>query len=578
METYIKRSMPSAPADSRPAHGSSALRRSLRRLRLLAPLAVGALALLAALSGYARSANAIPWLDECNYLNEANWIAEHGGPLGFLSESLRGNYPFDSRTPGLPLLGSLATQRSLAGVRPFRALNAALAFAALLGLYYLLKQAAGWRVGLFAVAVLSASGVWFDTTAILGVEPFVYLPFAAAWLLLSGWWQPKGRWFWAGLAVGLAYFFKGTANVLYMALALAGMLEILQRLRAGSAAEVPGAWWRTRLSATGLFALGALLGAGPVWLNNLVRYGNPFFNKNARVLWMDAYDQRLADGGDFSFLGYLRTHSLRACIERLSAGLAVQWENLLNTLGSAALPWSLVASVLLVLAVYGICADRIRWRRNVSLALVVLFVLLFAWWSRFGNVERFTGTLGPLLALYAALGAHRLLRRVPKAKRMRLPTACAALLLFTLNAGWGMAQGIRGGDLPPPSQSLQPPESYANLHAWLLEHAVKRGELTLVPGYFRPKHDLFWLLPQPMALALVPPALDYNAFSTWCAVNRARWLVIETNSWRDREALLAPYARTTEQGGVIFTLPGWKLAGVDATHAQPAYLIYEREE
>ncbi|MCW8133111.1 MAG: glycosyltransferase family 39 protein, partial [Planctomycetota bacterium] len=541
--------------------------------------AAAVLAVLAALGAYTRSANAVPWLDECNYLNEANWIAEHGGATGFVSACVRGAYPFDSRTPGLPLLGSFVTQRTLFGVRPFRALNAALAFAALLCLYALLERAAGWKAALFAAALLSASQLWADTSAILGVEPFVYLPYAAAWLLLSGWWRPRGRWLWAGVCVGLAYFFKGTANLLVLAAGAALVVEAVACLRAG---RKPGAPAKAAARAAGWGIAGFCAGAWPVLLNNTVRYGNPLHNKNAGIFWMDAYDQRLG-GGDFSLFGYLQSHSLAECLQRLGAGLGVQWENLLRTFGSAALPFSLLSAAGLGFALYGLARDPLRWRRTYSLALAGLFVALFAWWARFGNVERFTGTLGPLLAVYAACAAGVFLRRT-RFKPRRLSLSLAALGLCVAGSAAVQAARIEPAGWVSPRAPLEPGEKFEHLRRWIETHALERGEVTLVPGYFRPRYDLFWLLPQPpRGLRLIPPVRSLEELRAWDDALRAQgqpgavFLIVELNSWRDREALFEPYRRTDAHGRPTFELPGWKLVDADPYPPYPDYLIYQRD-
>ncbi|MBI3828360.1 MAG: glycosyltransferase family 39 protein [Planctomycetes bacterium] len=565
-----------------PGTHSAKLRVRLRRLRIAAPLLAAVVAVLAALNGYSRSYATLPWLDECNYLNEANWIAEHGGAAGFLGETLHGGYPYDSRNPGLPLLGSYVTDRSLAGVRPFRALNAVLCFAALMGIYVLAARCVNARTGLFVVAVLAASGLWTDASAILGVEPFVYLPFFAAWFFLAGFSQAKRRWFWAGLAAGVAYFFKGTANLLVMTMALAICWEFLWRLRqrpgAPGLAEPWRAWWQRGLRACGVFAFGGFLGAWPVFINHALRFGNPFHNKNASVMWMDVYDQRLAEG-DFSPLGYLRAHSLADCAQRLYDGMGQQWNNLCALFGGPFSPWSLAAPLLLGLAAYGLWSDPGRWRRNVTLALTILVILLFAWWARFGNVGRFTATVGPMLAVFAALGAARLARKLPVLKRSRPVLVFALPTLFFAGACGGLTWGTQPDGLASPSAPLKPTEKYAHLLRWFEAHPIAKGEPTLVTDYFRPRYDLFWLLPQPpRSVVLIRPYADYASFMDSDQGRAAKYLVIELNTWRKREALLAPFLRTDAAGRTFFALPGWRLVDGDQYPPAPDYLIYQRVE
>src|SRR5208282_1439858 len=63
----------------------------------------------------------------------------------------------------------------------------------------------------------------------------IYAAFFAAWALIAGKLKPRGRWFLAGAALGLAYLAKGTAMLILFAFPVAwiawGALEWRRRRR-----------------------------------------------------------------------------------------------------------------------------------------------------------------------------------------------------------------------------------------------------------------------------------------------------------------------------------------------------------
>ncbi|MCZ7645736.1 MAG: glycosyltransferase family 39 protein [Planctomycetota bacterium] len=554
---------------------SAKARRRWRRMRWIAPCAAAVLAALAALNAYSQAYDRLPAADECNFLHEACWIAEHGGAAGFLGACFKGEYPFDNRNPALPLLGSTFAARDLASVRPFRLLQAALFWLALLAVYALAARASGRRTGLGLALLLGASHGWLHPGALIAAEPLVYAPLFAAWLLLSGTLRPRGRWAWAGAAAGLAWLLKATVSVLALAFAFALLRELLVRLWKKEPLRED---LRAAPKALGLFAAGFVLAGLPLLWNNAARHGNPLHNRNARFAWLADYDERLLEGRGGA-AEFLEAHGAEFALKRFAGGLPVAAEELVAAFRWPAWRYSvLLVPLLLLAALLGLLADPDRDRRAFALAFVLLTLALFAWWARFTSVLRFVAMLSPLLGWYALRGLGHFLRatraRELRARRERL--RCGALGALALLAALALGLTLRVEGLGSPRAPLEPPPRFAYLHAWLLEHTVKRGAPTLVTSYFRPRNDVFWLLPPPYPAWLVPPFEDWPAFEAFAAERGARYLIVEPQTWQRREALLKPYVRDLGAGRLDFDLPGWKRVDADPEPPAPEFIVYER--
>lgn len=552
-------------------------RRARRGLHALCAALAGALAVALALNAYSNAFGELPASDECNFLHESCSIAEEGGLIGFLSNCFRGAYPFDNRTPGLPLLGSFIAERSLNAVHPFRALQAVLAALAVGLVYFGAARAASPRAGLAAATLCAACMPWTHLAAKIAAEPLIYALTFVAWLLLSGAWRPRTHAFWAGLAVGAAYLFKATITVLLAAWVLAWIVDrAWQRWR--KTPEPPAAVWRERLRALGLFVLGALVLAWPVLINNTLRYGSPLHNRNAQFFWLPYYDARLLDDGSAGPLRFIEEQGVGEIFARLGDGLALQAGTLLSLFGGSSAPWALLAPLVLVLAGVGLLTDRRRFRKLFALFFVLLVVILFAWWAKFTSILRFTAVLTPLLAWYAVQGAAFGLRRTRAAllRRERHKLRFALAFVLALAATALLARGVRGTGVRSPWEPLEAPPKFAYLRDWLLENPVHRRRVTLVTSYMRPHYDLLWLLPQPYAIHLVPPYETWSEFEGFARERGARYLLIELHSWREREPLLRPYFRREANGWPNFDLPGWRPVAADPHPPGPDYLMFER--
>jgi hypothetical protein len=339
---------------------------------LTRPCAIIAAILLLALFGLASWSESmmLPPMDDSDepaYFDEACWIAEHGGPIGFVRECLQGNYPYSGRHPLIPVLASPWARRSLDAVRPMRAVHVAVSVASLAAVFALACRMAGPEAALFLTALLSLSINWYAKSRVLTAEPVIYAAFFAAWALIAGKVKPRWRWFLAGAMVGLAYLAKGTAMLILFAFPVAwaawGIAE-WRRRRGGLASAIRCAWRPILLKSALPFLAGALLLAGPLLARNAVRFGNPLSNFNDKVIWLDSWTEHVLlsqdDLKETPSLGrYLRAHSLKEIAGRVAFGIENQTPRFLGRSvhtepsGSGLLPVYVLRSDHVRLALHG---------------------------------------------------------------------------------------------------------------------------------------------------------------------------------------------------------------------------------
>ena len=281
-----------------------------------------ALCILTGVWGYCRECSREPddTGDESEYLSESASIAEHGGIAGYLRLCFQGKYPPTDTFPLLAVAASPFASRDLAFIRPARLFKSALTALALIGIFIIAARLNSWERGAWVVAMIALSRNWLGKAGVFTIDPVIYALIFLAWLLIAGLWRPKGRWFWAGAAFGLAWMAKGTALLLLAGLIGAAAWRLafgrdrIRLLRSGRT-------W----AAGALFAAGLAVGTAPMLLQ--AARGSPAESVSGRYIlgqmWMDNWSQRMELGPDRAaqgIRGYFRTHGLTGAAMRLVRG------------------------------------------------------------------------------------------------------------------------------------------------------------------------------------------------------------------------------------------------------------------
>lgn len=547
-----------------------------------------ALVVLFGLAAYSESL----WLppvddsDEAAYFDEACWIAEHGGAVAFPGHCLRGEYPYDNRHPLTAWAVSPWAARSLAAVRPMRAAKVAVAVCALVLTLFACRGIMPPLPSVAVTALLAVSQNWFMKSRVVCVEPMIYALIFTSWALVSGLWRPPARWFWAGAAVGAAYLAKGTANILVLALLLALAVHwLIERIGTTSAEPAPRRVpdWRP----AALFLAGFILCAGLLLARNTVRYGAPFHNRNAALMWADddgaqhwTAEQRARN--PLTLRAYLQRHSLGDVAERMGGGIVKQAPRFLGALGVDASCGALLRGATLALSaciiLLGLVHAGQRWRSwegVFTLALVGSGFLLFAWHSPITSASRFAATLAPPCLALAFMTTPPLPARwVECLRRWRTP----AMLLIVL-----LAMGILIGRTPwrqigrPAGAPPTTPE-YRFLLAWLERHCVAEGKACYQTPFLAPRYPLHWLLPPSAPLVDVPPFRDFAELQRQMDADGARYLIVERDSMRDRWPVFSAFFDATPDGGLVLRrLPaGWHVGESDP-YPPCDFIILERD-
>jgi len=510
--------------------------------------------------------------DEPGYMDEACWIAEHGGVPGFARACVKGEYPFYQRHPLVNVIASPWAGRSLDRLRPARAAKAAASVAALAMIMAGVWRMAGPAAGVGLAALVAVSNNWFAKGPILTAEPVVYGPFFLMWAFMAGKLKPRGRWFWAGAMWGLAYMTKGTALAALAALPVAWAAWALVRRRSADAAPLRKSWRPLAIAAAG-FVAGAVVCAWPLLARNAVRFGNPLSNLASDVMWLDSWAEHVPlyedpDAPRPTPWSYLRTHSAAQIARRAVFGLRMQTPRLLG--GVASDPafgrpvWAATLALSAALVVLGLAAaarERASWAGVFTLCLTGVGFALFVWYAYISYASRFVATFAPILAACAVADRPKLARlpRIPQAWRTRAAAAaaCAAVALMALHTRWDHV-GLPRGPVPTTPE-------FRFLLDWHRDKVVAERAVCFQTPYLAPRFAMEWLL-DPKDMIFQVPLLDsFDRLQRYMDARRAKYLVVERDSLRERLELLSEYFEITPDNAlrVKAVPPGWAVATID---------------
>lgn len=400
---------------------------------------------LAAVRAWGRS---IPEYDESAFLEIANRVRELGGPGGLLRELFAGRWTEGNRNPLYPALLSLVASRSESFHRAAQALQLLLALGAFLALWSVVRAHAGRRAALCFAALLTVAETFLDYSSKEACEPLLLIAWAFAVSAYLDSERSPRRWLLAGAWAGVALLTKGSGLVLLATFLLAALIH-----RGRRAFASPWPW---------LGCAAFALVASPLLISNFRVYGEPLYNWNNRVFWMNkvadvtewyaphAFFQRFPRGP----LGYLAQLTPARLAWRLvegPAGAALYLGRALSF--TAPQPLFAAAAVLGLLA--ALYAAWLLWRAPASGARTFLLIQLVVWelltaaYSAAGQSARYV--LPMSIGLLAVL-AVRAARVVPP---RRAGLAIAALACATLACSRFRASR---------------PAGYLEVRQWLREH------------------------------------------------------------------------------------------------------------
>jgi 4-amino-4-deoxy-L-arabinose transferase-like glycosyltransferase len=460
--------------------------------RRLLPEAAAVLLLLLAFSARSLTLSqrhVVPVFDEIPYLDEAREHSRLGGPLAIAACYARGECRYDNRNP---LFSMLLAPWMTGGPRDFpRAKLAVLLCALALLLTVHLFTRALWdaEVGLLATALLALSPMLAQQSQQVLADVLYAALYCASLGALLLWERAPRGWAACGALAGAAYLAKGSGHFLLLAPAALSVLRFGRR-----APLKPGVW----ISAAAFAAV-----AGFLLLRNVRVFGDPFYNVNAKGLWLDDWSQvwsPLSGAHGMAELGplrYLSTHTLSEIAARCWRGALKAFSQLVETAAFGPVTaGSFTGLVFLAAAARGLRAEVRAGRPEralVPLAAALPLFAAYAWASSAGIVGyRFHIATAASLAAAAALGLREAWRRFGPALPPALSRAWAAPAAAAVAALLALAPAA-GGLARSPSDLWAVPPHWSVTADWLAAHMGDKGFLLSQQSYFslwdRPGHD-----------------------------------------------------------------------------------------
>jgi 4-amino-4-deoxy-L-arabinose transferase-like glycosyltransferase len=526
-------------------------------------------------------------MDTAAYLDEAHFIAEHGGPLRLVPLLLTGAYRYDNRQPLYPWLLSFVAVRDLAFLPRAKLVSLAAGFVCFLLTLWMARRFADDLTALLVGLLLLANATFIGHSAIVACESTLVV-------LVVGWWGAtavaldRPRW-WppAGALAGLAYLAKAS-GLLLLATAVLTALIVGVRKRVWK----NGWFW--------LSFAGFLLVTWPLLARNVSLWGNPFHNWNSSAMWADRWEDTYRPAFAAHPPGpidYLRTHSAGAVFGRLGAGLAGQARMLFEALDVLHLPAFVLVQfvavdifrvtalegnlppwvsgvIVLPLAALGVWSDRRRARSALTLVTLLTFFLVFAWYHQVVQGPRFILPLAPIIFFYAARGTLHLVGL--RKRHAHLPATNAGSRLVPL-----VALGLLGLSLlflavlpvGDPLASYDVPPGYEALRDWIRTHVGRDEPYALGPTHvflFEPYSADF-----PRGRQSLPALNSPAELKAWLADRRIRTLIVDTETCVRNQTVFRPSISFDSAHGLrlLTPIPNWHLVERDA-NTPCLYLVF----
>ena len=365
-----------------------------------------------------------PRYDEVSYLALARDAAREGGVMGTIRCYLEARCREDNRPPLYQFVLAPFASDSPRFFADAKLAHFATILLLLAVVFMAVRRAFSNAVAAATVIALASMPVLSDLGARVLHDPlYAALTFAAVYGIAA--WQERGAlaWLAVGALVGLAFLTKGSGHLLWAPL----LVTALYRHRA--------ALWRRPIvvaAACGFVAVAFFL-----MVRNQKLWGSPFYNTNARQVWIDQWRDLWAlqlspEWSKVSLGWYLSRHSIWRLLGELarSAGVLIGYFAYTAGIGpSAHVARGVTGGIVIILAALGI---RRRWRAGghkvelvAVLSTVGVYFAALTLAARGGPGAQIRYVF-PYVVLLLPYAAYEALERVWPLLRARLATLRAA--------------------------------------------------------------------------------------------------------------------------------------------------------
>ena len=487
---------------------------SLRRERLVLLACVALFLLLAGVRAWDHTH---PYYDDVGFLDLANQVHDHGGPLALVKGLFAGTWTEDNRNPLYVGLLSLLAGRDHGFHTRARILTVVLGALALLAWWRTVRKHAGPAPALILAGFLAVSECFIEYAGRESAEPLLLLLWALTIdAILDGEKDPR-RWILAGLYAGLAQLDKGSGIFLVFCFGMALLLW-----RGTRALRDPYAW-----GMGGAF----LAAASPLLVRNLRVYGSPLHHWNNRLVWIDRlpdyaeiYAPRALDRLPHGFRDWAAQTSWHEIwFGRGVMGVAETAVHLGDSmsfvapspLGPVHIPGVILGFVLMLVALRILYQSPKAFARTFLLFQAAFFIAFFCFFSVAGGSSRyvFPMTLSLYAVLAVALAAHP-----GWLKRWAAVAGLCVVLALALD--------------PFPRK---PRPGYVEAGAWLEQH-LQPGEAYAVDS--RSQFEPEWFLPASNEMVIVSSAwaqkpLQPEVLLPYFRERHVRYALIDATSHKD---------------------------------------------
>ena len=531
--------------------------------------------------------------DTGNYISEA-LVIQNIGWAQFIPACWRGEYRIDNRHPlYLVLLSFLAKIDPEAFVR-MKLMTWGIGFLMVAAFFGMAAHLYDWATATFSTLLLVLNAGFIRYSTMVTCEVLLVLCIMASWYLTIVGFRRPVMWIGAGIASGLAFLTKGTGILVVPVFLVTTVFvyhgNLLRLLRNRY-------FWS--------FWIAFVLVSSPLLIRNAKVYGDPFYNFNRKLLWIDHLEEALRP--DFP----VHSPSPQSFWERHGAGgiLRIFVESIVRrgpymvreelepyhfwrfnetvqlTYSNRVVKMSVWVTVLMLgCAAVGLMNIPRREERWLSLVWMTTIYIFIAWYSKIGIMPHLMFPLIPFVLLYAGSGLGKITGGILRGKTAT-PNAAMAIVLMTaiaVPAGWG-SKNVDWREVSLSKTVSIPPHCY-EIYDWIQQHVRPYDRsffATTTMGYLfligAMKQDAEWLWPSRRGLWQEwPHQENMDAFKQYIQKEHIRFGIIETEMFTQRRLWFREYIDVDPARGIVVSrpIPGFCIVAKDPSPVC-SYLIFE---